>query len=127
MCNVEEKYKNYVFDFENLEVYKMALKFITKVFKTYRKLPREYRYSIGDQFTRSALSIANNIAEGSGKESKKGKSQFYNIALNSGRECIPMITLLLTEQQITEEEYADLRSDCIHICNMLGKLVRVLK
>ncbi|MEW6557154.1 MAG: four helix bundle protein [Elusimicrobiota bacterium] len=125
MCN--EDYKNYVFDFEKLEVYKIALKFISKVFKIYGKLQPGYRYLIGDQFTRSALSIANNIAEGSGKESKKGKSQFYNIALNSGRECIPMITLLLTEQQITKEEFDDLRSVCIHICNMLGKLIRSLK
>ena len=121
MC--DEKYKNYVFDFEKLEVYKRALKFISNVFKIYKKLPRVYRYSIGDQFTRAALSIANNIAEGSGKKSKKGKSQFYNIALTSGRECIPMISLLITEQQITKEEFNSLRLDCIYICNMLGRLI----
>ncbi|MEW6685699.1 MAG: four helix bundle protein [Candidatus Edwardsbacteria bacterium] len=125
MCN--EPYQNYIFDFERLEVYRMALKFVSKVFKIYRKLSREYRYSIGEQFTRSALSIANNIAEGSGKGSKKGKSQFYNIALNSGRECILMISILSSEQQITEEEYKNLRSDCIYICNMLGRLIKSLE
>lgn len=69
MCN--EKYRDYIFDFEKLEVYRMALEFISKVFKVCRKLSRDYRYSIADQLTRAALSIANNIAEGSGKKSKK--------------------------------------------------------
>ena len=121
------EYREYVFDFERLAVYQLALKFITKAFKIYRELPREYRYSIGGQFTRAALSIANNIAEGSGKISKAGKAQFYHIALNSGRECVPMITLLLSEEQITKEEYQNLRLDCIHICNKLGKLIVSLK
>ena len=119
-------YKNFIFDFEKLDVYNLAINLISKVFKVYRKLPREYKYSIGDQFTRAALSIANNIAEGSGK-TKKGKAQFYNIALNSCRECIPMITLLLSEKQISKEEYENFREDCVYICNMLGRLIGKLK
>lgn len=73
-----------------------------------RKLQREYQRSIGEQFTRASLSIVNNIAEGSGKESKKGKAQFYCFALNSARECVPMITLLSSDKQITKEDFSDL-------------------
>ena len=120
------KYENYTFDFEKLEVYKKALKFIRNVFKVNNKLVRDYRFSIGDQFTRAALSIANNIAEGSGKQTKKAKAQFYKIALNSLRECIPMITLLYLEKQLSEETYVNLRSDCVYIGNMIGKLIKSL-
>ena len=123
MWNGKDKY---VFDFEKLKVYEMSLKFVRKIFNTAKKLPREYQYSLADQLRRAALSIVNNIAEGSGKISKKEKAQFYRISLNSARECIPMLTILGEEKLVLESVPNELRDDCIHICNMLGKLISVI-
>ena len=117
----------YTFDFEKLKVYEMSLEFVRKVFRITKELPRDYQYSLGDQIRRAALSVVNNIAEGSGNMSKKGKSQFYRISLSSARECIPMLTILGKEKLISEFECNNLREDCIHICNMLGKLIGVLR
>ena len=117
MWNEKEKY---IFDFEKLKVYGMSLEFVRLVFNITKDLPRDYQYSVGDQLRRAALSIVNNIAEGSGKISKKEKAQFYRTSLNSARECIPMLTILDKEKLTSGEE---LRSQCIYICNMLGKLV----
>ena len=122
MDNIE-----YIFDFERLEVYKLSLKFISKVFKIYQKLPRNFQFTVGEQFIRASVSIANNIAEGSGKNSEPGKMQFYEYSLNSARECIPMITILSEQKQINDDEYKELRSECIIICKMLGKLIGSLK
>jgi len=122
MDNIE-----YIFDFERLEVYKLSLKFISKVFKIYQKLPRNFQFTVGEQFIRASVSIANNIAEGSGKNSEPGKMQFYEYSLNSARECIPMITILSEQKQINNDEYKELRSECIIICKMLGKLIGSLK
>lgn len=116
----------YIFDFEKLKVYEASLEFVRKVFRITKMLPRDYQYSLGDQIRRAALSVVNNIAEGSGKLSKKEKSQFYRISLNSARECIPMLTLLNKEELILESDGINLRKDCIHICNMLGKLISVI-
>ncbi len=63
-CYVKD---NFLFDFERLEVYKLTVDFIEKVFEVSEELPKQVQYSLGDQFRRAALSIANNIAEGSGK------------------------------------------------------------
>jgi len=123
MWNAKEKY---TFDFERLKVYEFALEFVLKIFKITKDLPRDYQYSLADQLRRAALSIVNNIAEGSGKMSKKEKSQFYRISLSSARECIPMLTILAKEKLVSEDAGRDLREDCIYICNMLGKLVSVL-
>jgi len=123
MWNVKEKY---TFDFERLKVYEMGLDFIQKIFKITKDLPRDYQFSVGDQLRRAALSIANNIAEGSGKLSKKEKAQFYRTSLNSARECIPMLTILDKEEIISEADYSSLREGCIYICNMLGKLILAL-
>ena len=119
--------KDYVFDFERLEVYKMGIEFVRQIYKLTDTLPRSYSFSLADQLRRAALSIVNNIAEGSGKFSKKEKSQFYRISLMSARECIPMLTILKEDGIITNVIHDNLRDRCIHICNMLGKLVAVLK
>jgi len=115
------------FDFERLDVYQLALDFISKVFRLGKTFPRDFQYSLGDQLRRAALSIANNIAEGSGKESKKEKMYFFNTALHSTRECIPMITILHREKIIKQEVHDDLRLDCRRLSSMLVKLNQTLK
>ncbi len=55
------------------------------------------------------------------------KKQSYEYSLNSRRECIPMITILFNERQITSEEYKNMRTECIVICKMLDKLIGTLK
>jgi len=120
MWNEKEKY---IFDFERLKVYEISMEFVLRVLNLTKGLSREYQYSLGDQLKRAALSIVNNLAEGSGKFSKKEKSQFYRISLSSARECVPMLTILEKEKLISTIDSGSLRESCIHICNMLGKLI----
>lgn len=117
---------DYIFDFERLEVYQKTVELVRALFRMTRLLPREYQFSIADQLRRASLSILNNIAEGSGNFSKKEKAQFYRTSLNSARECIPMLTVLLKEQQVTEATHRGLRQELIHIANMLGRLIASL-
>jgi len=116
----------YVFDFERLEVYQKALELMSTLFRITRALPREYQYAVADQLRRAGLSILNNLAEGSGKLSRKEKAQFYRTALNSTRECVPMLTVLYRERQLEIESYQTLRQDVVHIANMLGRLIASL-
>jgi four helix bundle protein len=87
-------------------------------------LPADLKFTIGGNFIRAAMSVANNIAEGSGKRSKNDKIRFYGYSLTSIRECIPPITVLFTEGQISEDERNGLRSDCVQIGNMLVGMMR---
>jgi len=65
------EYKDFVFDFEKLDVYQLALKFVHKLITLVKKLPPELRLSLGNNVIRAGMSILNNIAEGSGKKSSK--------------------------------------------------------
>ncbi|MEW6607592.1 MAG: four helix bundle protein [bacterium] len=80
--------EEFKFDFENLKVYQKALDFIDKIFKVYKKLDPEYKYSIGNNLIRAGLSITNNLAEGNGKKSVKEKRRYFATSSDSTRECI---------------------------------------
>jgi four helix bundle protein len=56
---------------------------------TFFKLCKALRlpYYLKDQLLRAASSITLNLAEGSGKDSKKEQKRFYGIAYASLREC----------------------------------------
>lgn len=112
------------FDFEKLDVYKLGIDFIDEVFETTEDFEKRIQFSLGDQFRRAALSICNNIAEGSGKNTQNAKLQMYGYALDSARECIPMLTLSLRRSYIDETKHEVLRAKVVSICNMLTKLIQ---
>ncbi len=117
----------YKFDFEKLAVYQRALEFANNVFTITKEFHHTLQYSLGDQFRRAALSICNNIAEGSGKQTKNAKVQFYGYSIDSARECISMVSLSFKQKMIKDNDYDCLRQECKEICNMLGGLIGAAK
>lgn len=116
-----------MFDFEKLEVYQLGIGFVNKVINLTKNLPTDLRFSIGEHLIKTAISIPNNIAEGSGKKSKKAKSQYYGYALDSARECIPMVTILYEQKRFCEEENKVLRGKILEICNKIAKLISSIR
>lgn len=115
--------KKELFSFENLEVYQRGINFANKIFSLTNSFPQTIQYSLGDQLRRAALSIVNNIAEGSDRVSAKEKRKFYEYSLCSARECIPMITITNNQKLIDSLLLEKLREKCIIICKMLRKLI----
>jgi len=110
------------FDFENLEVYQRGLELVDDAFGIVRSLPREIRFSVGDQLIRAALSITNNIAEGSGKDSKRDKARYYGMALDSTRECAAIVTVLLRQELLSRDGYQRVRAMIWKVSSMLFRL-----
>lgn len=115
------------FDFERLTVYQKALEFIHKTFTIYKKLPKEFKYSVGNNLIRASISITNNLAEGSGKRFKKEKARYYCTSLDSARECASVFNILLREKFIEENLYKQIRIDTKEITNMLCGLINSLE
>jgi len=114
--------EDFIFDFEKLLVYQKSLVFINKIFGIYKKLSQDYKISVGSNLIRAGLSVANNIAEGNGKESKREKRRYFNISLDSARECISVFNVLNAQKLIMKEEYIELRRDGKEITSMLHSL-----
>ena len=65
---------------ENLEVWRRACRFSASLYREFSRCPE---YGFKDQVTRSALSVASNIAEGYERDSHKACVQFLKIAKGS--------------------------------------------
>jgi four helix bundle protein len=115
------------FDFERLTVYQRALEFADFVFELCKKMSPDYRNSIVNQLQRAAVSVANNIAEGSGKLSRREKIKYYSYALDSAKECIPPLTMAHRQKQITDSEHEKGRQYGSDICKMMVKLIQSVK
>ena len=111
-------------DFEKLKVYQKALDFIDSIFQLIRKIPQEYKYSIGDNLLRASLSIANNLAEGNDQISLKERHRYFRISSNSARECVSVLIVLDRQKLIDHEFYLSLKFQAREITSMIQGLRR---
>jgi len=93
-----------MFDFERLDVYRKAKELNKEILKFLRENKQIDSY-LRDQLSRASISIAINIAEGSGKFSKADKRNFYTIARGSTYECVSLLEIIFEENQITKEKF----------------------
>ena len=110
------------FDFERLNVYQKSLNFIDEVFVVYKTLSQDYKISIGSNWVRAALSIANNIAEGNDKDSVKERNRYFGISSDSARECVSVLNVLKRQDLIDDKKFSALRKDAREITSMLRGL-----
>lgn len=71
------------FPFEKLEVWQDARKLVRSVYGCTESFPSSERFGLTSQLRRSAVSVANNLAEGSGRSSLKDQAHFSNQAYAS--------------------------------------------
>ncbi len=109
-------------DFRFLEwpIYKDAKEVVNLVFALTNKFPQHFRYELGSQMNRSAISIVLNIAEGSGKRSDKDFAHFLNIAHGSLYETLAGFDLALSNRLVSGDQFSDLHARLLGIAKQLG-------
>ena len=68
---------------KDLNVWKLAIEFVTSIYKMTDKFPKSELYGLTSQIRRTSVSIPSNIAEGSARNHNKEFIQFLYIALSS--------------------------------------------
>lgn len=96
--------------FFDLFVWKKAHEFVLCVYRVCSKIPDFEQFGLRSQFTRAAVSIPANIAEGYKKLSKADKLRFFNISQGSLEECKYYILLSKDLGYISNESYIELCS-----------------
>lgn len=93
----------YMRNFKNLKIWQKGLDVAIKSFQFVSSFPREERYGISSQITRSAVSIPSNVAEGSSRKSDKDYNRFLEHSLGSSFE---LETQILIAQAVNFGEKA---------------------
>lgn len=110
-----------MFDFQNLEAYKKA-----KVFHSELKLlifEKDLRYPEKDQLYRASFSVALNLAEGSGRFSKRDRRNFFVIARSSVFECVAILDILKDSSDISQSTYSNFESKADELSRMIYGLI----
>ena len=116
-----------IFRFKEWNVYKEAKQLFIDIIGIVNKLPKEYKYSIGDQIIRAGLSIILNIAEGSGKDSDKELNRYFNIAVGSINETFAVVDIMKDLNFITEKEFEKVSKLCVGVSKQLGGFKKTLR
>lgn len=114
-----------MFGFERLDVWHKAVGLILQIDEVVKKLPRSESYSVGDQIKRAVLAISTNIAEGTGRNSKKEASYFFNVARGSTYEVASLSKVITMKGYLNKETLEKLYLKCEEISKMLSGMIKL--
>jgi four helix bundle protein len=114
-------------DFAQLEVWRKAKSFVVEVYRETARFPATEQYGLCGQLRRASVSIASNIAEGSGRGGEQDFARFLEMAMGSAAETRSHL-LLAEELGYLKPEISETLSDkSIEIGRMLNGLIETLR
>jgi four helix bundle protein len=113
--------------FRDLEVWKLAIDFVKKVYQTTNSFPPSENFGLINQIRRAAVSIPSNIAEGQGRNSTKEFRQFLAISLGSLAELETQLIIAKEIEYLTLHELNPLLTILDRIRKMIKGLSKGIK
>ena len=113
------------FDFERLEVFQKATSLIDEVYRLTQVLPASERFGLVEQLRRAAVSIALNIAEGSGRT----KRDFRHFLRNARASCYEWAAVLQISSRLgysSDEAQNHCKEQLVDVAKMISGLIRAI-
>jgi four helix bundle protein len=107
-----------IFSFEKLIAWQKGRELALIIYKITKKYPKDETFGLISQMRRCSISIASNLAEGSGRNSYKDKARFSEITYSSSLELLNQVILSSDLEYINENEYLQIREKITEV-NML--------
>lgn len=115
-----------MFRFQDLTVWQRAMEVGIELDALSDKLESMRRYRYAEQLRAAALSISNNIAEGSGSASKKDFAHFMNIAKRSAFENANMLIFFEQKGLLSSTACQPLLVKIESLCRMIEAFRKTL-
>ena len=115
-----------MFRFENLDIWKKSIEIAKELFDIADDLEKRKLYKFAEQLRSAALSASNNIAEGSGSNSKKEFIQFLNFAKRSCFENANMMILFEKRGYVKTNPKQNILSEIEDLCRMISGFIKTL-
>lgn len=114
-------------NFRKLEVWKEAIALTTVIFQITKSFPKDERFGLISQMTRSAVSVPSNIAEGTARKSDKHFVTFLENALGSAFELETQLIISNNIEYLSNAEFEKILSKNHHVQNMIYNLIEKLE
>jgi len=115
------------FRFQDLKIWQLAVEIADKLFDIAERLDKKRLYRFAEQLRAAGMSMSNNIAEGSGSDSKREFKNFLNIARRSTFENANILFLLQKRNLIATEERDKHLSDLDRLCRQITSFLKSLE
>ena len=124
---LEAKMSEYVFPFEKLDVWQMAVDLAEYVLDLLEAFPSNKHFRLVGQMEGAVTSPAQNTAEGKGRQYKKEFIQFLHIAQGSLYEVVTLNEIFRRKKLFKEEDAQNVRNRCVQIDRKLNGLINSLR
>ena len=118
-----EKIKSYT----DLEVWKKARTLASIIYNLTLNFPKEETYGITNQIRRCVVSIASNIAEGTGRQGAKNTIQFLYISRGSLYELETQLYISADLKYITQDELNQVLKEITECKKLLNGFINYYK
>jgi four helix bundle protein len=116
-----------IFDHEKLDVYRLAIEFVTTVDAWFDNgALAGCRLSAVRHLDDASTSVSANIAEGNGKRSPADRARYFEISRGSALECAACIDVLVARKRLTGDQAHPAKATLVRIVSMLTKLIAKL-
>lgn len=116
------------FSFEKLTVWQKAIEFAKLIINLTETInTKNKHYRLIEQLESASTSVALNIAEGSGRYSRKEFVRFLYIARGSLYETVTLLTIFKNNNWINAKQFLDLNNFSDILGKMLSGLINSLK
>lgn len=119
--------KKYVFPFEKLEVWQESVELADFVMGLLERVPQGRHLRVVSQMEGAAVSVAQNIAEGKGRQHRKEFLQYLSIAQGSLYETVTLNEVFRIRKLFGEEECVEVRRRAEHIDRKLNGLMNSVR
>lgn len=114
------------FRFQSLEIWKLAIEIADELFDIADELKKKHYFRFAEQLRGAGISMPNNIAEGSGADTKKEFSYFLGVARRSTFENASLLIVMHRRKLIGDEMLNKLLDKLDRECRMITNFKRSL-
>ena len=111
-----------IFSFEKLIAWQKARELALEIFKLTKLFPKDELFGMTSQMRRCSVSIASNLAEGSGRSSMKDKARYTEISFGSALELLNQVILSFDFEYIEEKKYIEIREKITEVTLLIDGL-----
>ena len=112
-----------MFKFEKMIAWQKGVDLVDQAFGISDNWPQRYQFSLGEQLRRAALSITNNLAEGSGRISPGHRRNFYDSAKGSVYEVVSILTIANKRNLVDREVLNRLYQHADELASIISGLI----